>query len=252
MEEKELIEGTKQMSEIQTISNVFLEPGKTFDSLRQKPYFLIATLILLVLSFAVSMTFFSKVDDVSLRRFFVEQNARNPQYESMPAEEREKMLQSQISFTKATPYISVIFIFIYVAFGGLIALAISKALGGDLTYIQGISLWVYSTLPVTIVFSLLNLFALYFKPSQEIDLMTDTYGVVQGNLGFLTSPRESPVFWAFLSSLDLFKIWGWSLFAIGLQRMARLSAASAWLVSATLFFLILAFSVISAFLASGL
>ena len=38
-----------QMSELATLGNIFFEPGRTFEDLRRKPRFLIATVIIALL-----------------------------------------------------------------------------------------------------------------------------------------------------------------------------------------------------------
>jgi len=239
-----------QMSEIATIGNVFFEPGKTFESLRQNPRFILGTIILCLLTFVFSISFAQKIGEEGYKRFFIEMNAKNPQISALSAEERERIIESQIKLTRLSNYFSPVFMVLYLAIGGLITWLVAKSMGSNASYLQSFCLWLYSNLPPGIVFTLANLIVLFFRPQSEINVIDQQKGLVAGNLSFLVS-KDSPTLETLVASFDLFILWGWILFAIGLQKIAILSSASAWTITAVLFLIASSFKVISAFLFSA-
>ena len=50
-----------QMSEVGTLGGIFFEPGKTFEDLRRKPRFLLASLIMIVLITLFNFLFINKI-----------------------------------------------------------------------------------------------------------------------------------------------------------------------------------------------
>ena len=57
-----------QMSEVSTLINIFIEPGKTFDDLRRKPRFIIAGIIIALLVSVFTISFQQKVGEDRIRR----------------------------------------------------------------------------------------------------------------------------------------------------------------------------------------
>ncbi|GIU82627.1 MAG: YIP1 family protein [Acidobacteria bacterium] len=240
----------EQMSEIATIGNIFFEPGKTFESLREKPFFIIGTIILCFFTLVYSISFAQKIGEEGYRRFFIEQNEKNPQFSTYTAEQRNEILEAQVRSTKWINYISPVVLVVYLALGGLIAWAIARAMGSDASYLQSFSLWLYSSLPPSIVFMIANLIVLFFKKSSEVSVIDQQRGLVGANLSFLIG-GNSPALATLVASFDLFILWGWVLFAIGLQKIARLSSASAWTITAILFVITSSLKVITAFVSSA-
>ncbi|MGI9055327.1 MAG: hypothetical protein ACR2F2_05935, partial [Pyrinomonadaceae bacterium] len=44
------IDNPPQMSEAETLGSIFIEPGKTFEDMRRKPRFLIAGIIIIIIT----------------------------------------------------------------------------------------------------------------------------------------------------------------------------------------------------------
>ncbi|MCS6873780.1 MAG: YIP1 family protein [Pyrinomonadaceae bacterium] len=240
---------SQELSELQSVGNIFFEPSKAFECLRERPRFILATIILAVLSLVFSVALFQKIGEENYRRFLSEQNERSAQYQALSTEEKENALNAQVKWVEILSYLSPIFTIAYIALGGLIALAIGKAIGGEMNYSQGVSLWIYSAFPPSVVFTIASLIVLLFKPSEQIDLIRFQYsGLLPSNLGFFVNPKEMPALSALLGGLDIFRLWGWALFAIGLERMARVSSGIAWTTSVFLFAAFVAIGVISAFI----
>jgi hypothetical protein len=219
-----------QMSELATIGNIFFEPGRTFEDLRRKPRFLMATVIIALLVTAYQFALYYKVGEKGVREFVVEQLDKSGRVDSMDAEQKSKMVDIQMTVAKVTRYAMPIFVAIALLIGGLLYWAAAKAFGGDGGFLHGWSVWVYSSLPPTVVAMVANFLVLALKPVNEIDIATSQRGVLHANPSFFIDGKASPVLATLLSTFDLFAIWGWVLAAIGLRITNRLSSGSAWAI----------------------
>src|SRR2546423_3756985 len=64
------------MSTPATLTGIFFEPGRTFEALRTRPRFLVAGLILVVLTTLVDIALFTRVDMGQFIRDKMEQSSR--------------------------------------------------------------------------------------------------------------------------------------------------------------------------------
>jgi len=227
----EKIEANEQaeMSEPATLGNIFFEPGRTFEDLRRRPRFILATLIMIVIVSAFNAFFISKVGFENIVRQKMESNSRVQQ---LPADQRDQLIRQQTGavwkgISYAAPPIVVIAI---VFLGGLIYWGASSAFGGSSAYLQNVSVWVYSSLPPLVVSMLANIVILFFKSVDDIDLATSQSGLLHANPSMFIDGKAQPVLSAVLSTFDLFSIWGWILAAIGLRVVCKLSSGGAWAI----------------------
>ncbi len=218
-----------RMSEIAAIGNVFIEPGNVFDDMRRKPRFIIAGILVLLFISVFQVAFVEKFGMDKIVRARIESSKRT---QDLDKDQKEKIIEQQsgpivkyITFV-ATPVV-IIIVFLL---GGLIYWLGSNAMGGTAKFLGGVSVWVYSSVPPALVFTLGNLIVLFLKSPDDIDLATSQGGLLKANLGFLVDPKIMPAIAALLGSFDLFAIWGWILAAIGLQRIAKISSGAAWAV----------------------
>lgn len=234
-----------QMSEAATLGNIFFEPGKTFDDLRRKPRFLLASLVMIVLTTTFSFMLANKVGEEGFRQFAREQIDKNPTAGSMSNEQKDQSIKMQLTIMSVTRYLLPIFIVIGLAIGGLIYWLAGKAMGGSPNYFHGLSAWVYSSFPPMVLMMIANIIVLLFKSADDIDFATSQRGVIQANPSFLIDGKASPVLATLLGTFDLFVIWGWILAAIGLQKLAKISAGSAWGIVIIMALVSLAFRVVT-------
>ncbi len=239
-----------QMSEVDTLGNIFIDPGKTFEDLRRKPRFVLALLISIMLTMAFVFTFYYKIGDENVRRFIIEQIDKNPRTSALDAHPKDNAISLQMTIMKVVKYALPVIFLIITAIGGLLYWLGGKAFGGTGNYLHGVSVWVYSTFPPLVIGTIANLIILAFKSVDDIDIALDQRGVVHANPGFLLDGKSMPVFTTLVSVFDLFLIWGWILAAIGLQKTNKISSGSAWAITIILALVGIAFRVIGA-LASG-
>lgn len=236
-----------QMSEVETLGSIFIEPGRTFEDLRRKPRFILATVIIALLTTAYAFGLYYKIGEDGVRRFMVEQFDKNPQTSGMSGEAKENALNLQLTIQKVVRFAMPIFVVISIAIGALIYWLAAKAFGGTGNYLHALSVWVYSTLPPAVIGLIANAVVLIFKSADEIDLATSQRGVIQANPSFLIDGKAMPVLATLISVIDLFAIWGWILAAIGLQKTNKISSGSAWAITIILALVGVTLRVIGAF-----
>lgn len=237
-----------QMSEAATLGNIFIEPGNTFEDLRRQPRFIIATLIICVLTAGFFFAFQQKMGEERYRRFIEEQFDKNPQAQSLSPEQRAQSIKMQTTISKYVSYALPLFVLIGIAVGGFVYWLATKIVGGSMSYKQAISLWVYSSFPVAVVSVLANTVVLLLKSADEIDIASSQRGLVHANPSFFIDGKSMPVLATLLGTFDLFIIWGWILAAIGLQKIAKLSAGTSWAIVLILTLLSLTWRVVQAYL----
>lgn len=235
-----------QMSEAATLGGIFFEPGRTFEDLRRKPRFIIASIIIALLVTAYGFGLYYKVGDAGFRRFGAEQLDRNPQTQGLTAAQKSDAIDLQMKIGAGVRYGMPILVFITLLIGGLIYWLGSKAFGGTGGFLHGLSVWVYSSLPPAVVAMIANFIILAFKSVDEIDIAASQRGVVTANPSFLMDGKANPVLATVIATFDLFFIWGWILAAIGLRITNRISSGSAWALVLILALVGIAFRVIGA------
>lgn len=240
-----------QMSEAATLGNIFIEPGRTFEDLRRKPRFLLATLIIAMLATAYAFGLYYKVGDEGYRRFIVEQIDKSPQAGSLNAEQKNNAINLQLTIGKVVRFALPVIIVISIAIGALLYWLGGKVFGGNGNYLHAVSVWVYSSLPPVLISSIANFIVLIFKSVDEIDIAASQRGLLQANLGFLFDGKSMPVLTTLISVFDLFAIWGWILAAIGLQKTNKISSGSAWAITIIIALIGVAFRVLGALMSGN-
>lgn len=222
------------MSTAETITSIFFEPGRVFDEFRQHPRFLIAGVLLVVLNIVITVTLFQRVDMGQYIRDKMDRSGR-------AAQQTERQKEMGVKFTKIIFQVAApIGVVIVTAGGSALYLLGVMAFGGTFGYKRSLAVWVYSSLPPTVLATLIAVLVLFLKAPDKIDpehlLMT--------NPGSFMAPDSSPVLTAFLTQFDLLRFYGLFLAALGLRKVGKISSASAWCI-------VLGFWLIVAVLAVG-
>jgi hypothetical protein len=216
------------MSTGQTLTGIFFEPGRVFESLRERPRFLAAAIISAVALLAFTTIFFQRV---GFERMVTEAIESSPRADQMTPEQKERAIRIQTSpVVKAIYYVlPLLVVAIIVAAGAALYLLGSMLMGKKMSYKQALAVWSYSSMPPIVLSMILNIVLLFLKSPDDYDIVhASRRGLVQANLGLLVDPKASPVMATFLSSLDLFAIYGLFLAALGLRKVAKTSSGSAW------------------------
>jgi hypothetical protein len=218
------------MSTAETITGIFFEPGRTFESLRERPRFLIAAIIMTLALMVFTITFFQRI---GFERVMTEAIESSPQTEQMTPEQKAQAIRMQTSpVIKAVYYISPVLVMaILVALGAAIYMLGTMLLAKKISYKQALSVWTYSSMPPIVLSMLLNIVLLFLKSPDDYDIVhASKRGLVQANLGLFTNPQTSPVLATLLGSIDLFAFYGLFLAALGLRKMVKMPSSTAWAI----------------------
>jgi len=234
-----------QMTTPATLANIFFEPGRTFEALRERPRFLVAGLILVLLTLLVTVLLFQKINFEQAMRNTIE---NSPRAEEMTPEQKEQIIGYQTgalgkSLAFGAPVLGTA---VVLAVGGAIYLLGTSLMGGRMNYKQAISVWAYSSIPPAVLGSIIAIVLLLVKSPDDIDLNKPGAGLAVTNLGALIGSGGLPVLRAALSWFDLFTFFGMFLAAMGLRIVGRLSSGAAWAIVIALWLLGMAGSVVRA------
>jgi hypothetical protein len=218
-----------EMTTAETLTGIFFEPGRTFESLRARPRFIAAAAITAVLTCIFTLTFFQRAGYENVMRAAIE---NSPRADQMSPEQKEKALEIYLNpAVKALNYISPLIAVaaIYAAGAALYLLGV-MLMGRSMTYLQALSVWTYSSFAPSVLTILVSLVLLFLKAKDELETMQPGRSMARANLGILVDPKASPILGALLGSFDIFIFYGLFLGALGLRKVARLSAGAAWAI----------------------
>jgi len=241
------MQSESKKSSIKLIAESFSSPSNVFDYLSTYPRQWILALIVLVL--AVTAMQVLVVEKIGLKAIVAHRLKQSATVEGLPKEQLDQIIAQQSgTMAKSITYISTpIALTVAMLLGGLIYLLGAKLVGSEtMTVFNGFSVFIYSSIPPTLVMVAGSIIILLLKPSQDIDLSSIDYGLLRADLGLLMPEGTSRPLLAVLGSIGVFQIWGWMLAASGLQRLGRISAPAAWIVVLTLGVVGIAFKVLPA------
>ena len=230
-----------EMSTAETLTGIFFEPSRTFEALRARPRFLVAGLIVFILTCLVTAGLYARVDMAQFIRDRIEQSPRAAQIS-----EEQKEAQVRVGKIIGMVFIPLVIPFA-IAGGAAIYLLLTMAFGGSINYKKSLSVWCYSWLPQTVLGTLIALLVLFLKSPDSIV----PENLVATNPAALMSTESSKVLLAFLRQFDVLRFYGMFLAALGLRKIAKLSSGAAWGVVIALWLVLLLLSVGSAALFGG-
>ena len=216
------------LPEFQRVVNTFIAPSKTFTDLRRSAAWWAPFLI----SAIVSVLFVYVVDQkVGFRKVWENQLRTQPKQaermESMPADQREKVVQQQVKFTKVFSYAFPVVLLIWYAIVAVVLFGTLKlAAGADLHYKTIFALVMYSSLPGILKAGLAMLSLLAGVSSDAFTFQNP----VATNPGYFVDATSSPVLHNLLSSFDVITIWTLVLGAIGITCIGKVKTGTAFAV----------------------
>ena len=209
-----------EMSTPETLSGIFFEPGRVFEALRSRPRFLVAGIIMLLLTIGVTVALYQRVD---MGEFIRQEMDKSPSNAQMGPEQKEMAVKiGKIVGGVIVP----VFVVIQIAAGAAIYLLGVLAFGGSIGYKQSLAVWVYSSLPPAVLGTVVALLVLFLKAPDTID----PRHLLVTNPGAFMNPESSPALTTLLSQFDILRFYGLFLAAVGLKKVAKLSSGSAWTI----------------------
>lgn len=246
---------TPQMSVFESLTKIFYAPTEVFQNLRSHPRWLVALLIMSVLSSVYLNLFYYKVTPEKIINYTTEKTLQMPMLANN--EEAKKQIEAQrpqqiednknpvlrgaqsVATTAGN-------IFLY-AFISAIFFLFILALGGKMNYWQTFAATVYAFFPIAVIRFILNTVVLFSKDADDIHPILGQSSLIQDNLGFLVTPADNPVLYVLLASFSILMfVWIW-LNATGLQNTGeKVSSTSAWTASIAIYLVMVTFGVVMA------
>jgi Yip1 domain len=188
-------------------------PKPTFESIAQRPSWVLPLLFLFVVSLAVITIFGQRV---GWRPFMEKQIASNSraqkQMEQLPPEKREQIIEQQTKFASIFSYVSVAVF----TFGGAVVVAaiflaaLNLVSGTKIGFSTSLGIVAHSWIPL-ILSGLLGILILFIKDPSTIDIQN----LVASNPGALLGDDSPKWLVSLLTSLDVFTFWVLVLQGIG-------------------------------------
>jgi hypothetical protein len=218
------------MSETESIYRIFLEPAEVFNSFITQPRYLLATLILLLVTTGYNVIVIQRFGFEEIVRTQIESSSRTVELKD---EDKQKIAETRASgFVKALGYAAPLMrtIVSMIAGAGLYLLGV-MLMGSAIGYLQSVSLWVYSTLAPALLLYLVNAVLLLVTAPEDVDLVRAIkHELAYSNPGALLGSESNPFLLTLLTSLDLFEFYGLFLAVLGLKIVARLQTSSALMI----------------------
>lgn len=225
-----------EMSTGETLTGVFFEPSRTFEALRARPRFLVAALIIFIMTCLVTAVMYMRVD---MGQFIRDRIEKSPN----AAQITEQQKETQVRVGKMIGMVLIpLSVPIAIALGSALYMLLVMAFGGSISYKKAVAVWTYSWLPPAVFGTVIALLVLFLKSPDSIV----PENLIATNPGALLGEDSSKVLVAFLRQIDILRFYGLFLAALGLRKVAKISSGAAWGVVLTLWILGLLFAVGSA------
>lgn len=197
------------------IFGVFFEPKTTFESIAQKPTWILPMLVVIVLSLVSVAVIGSRV---GWRQVMEHQIASSPRaqqrMEQVPPDQRETMMASQAKFAGVIGYVGAVVgtIIIEVIVAAILLAVFNIMTGTKIGFSTSLGIVAHSWMPYVIA-GLLGIVVLFIKDPTTVDIQN----LVASNPGALLSDTAPRWLVALLTSLDIFTFWVLILQAIGFR-----------------------------------
>ena len=243
-------DGAERMSTPSTLGNIFFAPSDVFRNLRRHPRWLVAVLLMSVLSATYTNLFHYRLGPDRVANFAIDKTLEMPimndeakkQVEGTRAQALADNKNPTIRAAQAVSGVAgTVFGFSFLA---LIFFLFSMAMGGKINFWQAFSAGVYAALPVSIIRFVLNTIILFNKDPSEIHPILGQQSLIQDSLNFLVLPAEHPVIFTLLGATSLLGFYWLWMNATGLKNAGeKVTGTIAWSASIGVFVLLLLFGV---------
>ena len=234
-------EGSERMSTASTLGNIFFAPSEVFGNLRRHPRWLVAAIIMSLLSAVYLNAFMYRLTpervanyaiDKTLQMSMLDDNAR-AKIEQGRANAIEQNKNPVLRTGQAVnSFVGEVFLY---AFLGLVFFLFALAMGGKMNYWQAFAVAVYAFFPVTVIRQILNLILLFIKDPADIHPILGQRSLVQDNLNFLVAPADHPVIFVLLGWVSILWLYWIVLNSMGLKNAGeRVGSTAAWAATLTI------------------
>ena len=200
--------------------SVLISPSQAFASIRERPSWLVALVVILIIGIIGTALINPKIDYAEMIEDSMEAQGRE-----VPEDQMEGIIDF---YEKFGPVMSIAGSFIPIIGYLLIAvlfLVVLKLFGGDLTFGQSFSTTVHAMLPQAVK-GLLSIPVIFGKADfSYLDVRSGS--ILKSNLGAFAPEDTSQLLLSLLSSVDVFTIWSVALLVIGYAIVGKVSKGTA-------------------------
>lgn len=224
-----------QMSFVQRLTGIYLEPTKTFEDISRKRSWLGIFLVVCVVALVANYALQARMDPADMARKgfamskpFLKKFMPAEQLQAAEEQAAKQALQPRGFFAKYSPIVftPIVMYITYFILAAIFLLAFLTT-GASMNIRKSFTAAIWGMGPPAILVTLLSLLFIYVKNPTDLEI-APVYNVVS-NLGMLADATAHPVLNSLLSSIDLFSIWTIVLLSIGFAAMSekKLTAAKA-------------------------
>jgi hypothetical protein len=192
------------------VFGVLLAPTKTFTALRDRPSWLIAAIVTLVITTLTAVLLMQRVDMVAM----FETSTGGAEINAAQLETATKMTVWGAPIAACVggllSYLGLALLF-WVAF---------KALGSEMSYRGSLAVATHGLVPAMLVASVVSLPVILAQDTLSMEAIQGGK-LLASNLGFFATDATSKPLAALLQSIDVFSLWSLSLLVIGYQTVAK-------------------------------
>ena len=219
------------LSQFDRLFGALFDPQPAFADIAARPRGWWAPLLILIVLSAIFLGAFSQ--RVGWEQVLRQQTESNEQFQQLPVERQEEILQQQLAIVPYFAYVGVVLnptiLALFIA--GVMLFVFNVMLGNQIRFLQSFSLTCYALLP-NAVKAVVILPVLFLKDPRDFDLQNP----IASNLGVFLSPDTFPAWLISLgASLDVFNLWSLALLAVGFSAAGRRLAwgrALGWILAA--------------------
>ncbi len=210
--------------------SVLTSPTKTFESIRERPTWLVAFIVVCLVAMATGVIAHQRTD---YREVTAQRMADRGQ--ELKDEDLDRMVSMQEKIGGyAIPIAVPIFVALFTALLALVYFLGGKMTGAEPTFKQMFSLTLYAGAP-SIISTILQGIVLFPKEVLSYTQTATRNYLPAANLGLLAPDDASTKLTALLVGMDAFAIWGAVLTFIGLKVVGRMSTTVAAVLTVAVF-----------------
>ncbi|HWR34282.1 MAG TPA: YIP1 family protein [Clostridia bacterium] len=217
-----------RLSEPQRVINTFVAPSRTFIDIRNNASWWMPWLLLSVMSMLFVFTMGQKV---GWERIMQNEIAKNPraveQFDKMPAEQRDRAMDMQVTIGKVSGYMSPLILLISALLIAAVLMAtFNFGIGATIGYKTALAIVFYGWLP-SLVTSLLGMVTLYAGVDPDGFSIRNP---VATNPAYFMDVTQHKFLYGMASALDIIVIWSIVLMAIGFSSNSKVKRGTAFAV----------------------
>ena len=234
----------ERMSTAGTLTNIFFSPSEVFKNLRSHPRWLVAAIIMTLLSVTYSNLFLQRLTAERIANYTVDKTlempmiANNEQARKQVEDGRKQAIEDAKNPVVRAGLAANSFAWTvigYCAIAGIFML-FALAMGGKIYFWQAFSVAIYAAFPIAVIKFVLNTLVLFLKDPTDIHPILGQGSLIQDSLNFLVAPGEHPVLFTLLGAFSILGFyWIW-MNSTGLKNGGeKVSGSTAWTTSIVLY-----------------